>query len=98
MMARAGELAESSRHSGLYDRAIQYLYLSETRSSFAIEHEAPSASKEERFVQILRRSGDVSVISEDSLVAIQNAVVRDDFSRRRAIGRVRTGSKTDSAG
>lgn len=81
MMARAGELTESSRHSGLYDRAIQYLYLSETRSSFAIEHEAPSASKEERFVQILRRSGELSVISEDSLVAIQNAVVRDDFSR-----------------
>lgn len=81
MMARAGQLAASSQQTGLYDRAIQYLYLSETKSSFAIEHEVPNANKEERFVQILRRAGETSVVSEDYLVAIQNAVVRDDFSK-----------------
>lgn len=81
MMARAGQLAASSQQSGLYDRAIQYLYLSETKSSFAIENEIPSANREERFVQILRRAGETPAVSEDYLVAIQNAVVRDDFSK-----------------
>lgn len=81
MMTKAGDLAASSQRSGLYDRAIQYLYLSETKNNFAIEHEVPSVHKEERFVQILRRAGETPALSEDYLVAIQNAVVRDDFAK-----------------
>ncbi len=73
--------ATDARDSGLYGRAVQYLYLSETRGSFAIEREVPSANKEERFVQILRRAGEKARLSEDSLVEIQNAAVRDAFSQ-----------------
>jgi hypothetical protein len=39
-------------------RAALYLYTKETRSSFAIEHETPSRTRTERFVQALRRAFD----------------------------------------
>ena len=64
----------------LHARAVRYLYLSETRSSFAIEKEWPDASKEERFVQLLRRAGEKDSISEDWLVELQNATVRYPYA------------------
>ncbi|PTB21993.1 cell filamentation protein Fic [Trinickia symbiotica] len=67
--------------SSLYERAVSYLYLSETRSSFAIENERPSSDRQERFVQLLRRAGETTAVSEDWLVSLQNVVVRDAFSR-----------------
>jgi hypothetical protein len=81
MMRQAGELAKGSGVGEIYERAIQYLYLSETKSSFAIEREIPGAGKEERFVRILQRAGEVRDLTEDRLVEIQNAAVRDAFSR-----------------
>ena len=42
----------------MMDRAINWAYLSETDSSFAIEKEAPSQQKSERFVQLLRQAHD----------------------------------------
>jgi hypothetical protein len=64
----------------LYARAILYLFLSESKGSFAIESEKPSAGKEERFVQLLSQTGSHDQITEDWLVELQNAAVRDDFS------------------
>lgn len=84
LLARAVTFAESSRADGRYDRAVHYLYLSETRGSFAIEKEIPSADREERFVDILRRAGEQARVDEEWLVAIQNTVVRDAFSREPA--------------
>lgn len=81
LLSRAVKLAGSARASGNYERALQYLYLSETKGSFAIERETPSAHKEERFVQILRRAPNIPRLTEEQLVEIQNAVVRDDFAR-----------------
>lgn len=65
----------------LYERALNYLYLSETRSSFAIEHEAPSSDKQERFVQLLHHAGQAKHVDEEWLVSLQNAVVRDHYSQ-----------------
>ncbi len=79
-LERAVEGAADARASGMYERAVQYLYLSETRGSFAIEREVPSANKEEHFVQILRRAGETDRMSEDWLVEIQNVAVRNAFS------------------
>ncbi len=81
ILARAVDLAETTRATNHYERTLQYLYLSETRGSFAIEREAPSASKEERFVQILRQAADVPRLTEEVLVEIQNAIVRHDFAK-----------------
>lgn len=81
LMEQVANLYADSRATGYYDRAVQYLYLSETRSNFAIERETPSASKEERFVQILRHAADLAQLDEEQLVAIQNEAVRDVYSR-----------------
>lgn len=74
MMASPGETA-------MYERAIRYLYLSETRSSFAIEKEIPNASKEERFVNLLAHAGEEEQVSEDWLVNLQNIVIKDVYSQ-----------------
>lgn len=64
----------------LYKRAVQYMYLSETKGSFGIERETANAGKEERFVRLLQRAGE-NEVTEEWLVELQNAVVRDDFSK-----------------
>lgn len=67
--------AARKENPGLYERALSYLYLSETRSSFEIEKEVPTASKAERFVQLLRHADDPAPLTEERLVALQNAIV-----------------------
>ena len=81
LLSRAVQLAESEGLADAYKRAVRYLYLSETRGSFAIEQEKPSAQKEERFVQLLRRAAETPRLREEELVEIQNAAVRHDFAR-----------------
>jgi hypothetical protein len=88
---------EASTSADLYDRAVRYLYLSETRGSFAIENETPSAQKEERFVQLLRRTGERATVTEDWLADLQNTVVKDAFSHE-ASYRVRQNRLEDSTG
>jgi hypothetical protein len=61
-----------------YKRAIAYLYLKETRSSYAIEHETVSGDRQERFVGILHRAGRENleqVLSEAELTELQNVIV-----------------------
>lgn len=65
----------------LYRRALAYLYLSETRGSYAIESETPSSDKQERFVQLLKRAGEPGKVTEEWLVKLQNVIVRDVYSR-----------------
>lgn len=55
-------------------RAIQYLYIKETKSSFAIERETPNQRRADAFVAILRGMVD-SPLAKEQLVAVQNAVV-----------------------
>ncbi|CAI8998809.1 hypothetical protein EMIT0P218_80205 [Pseudomonas sp. IT-P218] len=57
------------------DRTINWAYLSETDSSFAIEKEAPSQQKSERFVQLLRQAHDRQPLTEDYLVSLQNNAI-----------------------
>lgn len=65
----------------LYRRALDYLYLSETRGGYAIESETPSFNKQERFVQLLKRAGEPGSVTEDWLVNLQNVIVRDVYSQ-----------------
>lgn len=65
----------------LYRRALAYMYLSETRGSYAIESETPSSDKQERFVQILKRAGEPGNVTEEWLVKLQNVIVRDVYSQ-----------------
>jgi len=81
LMGQAKRTLETVTDPVLFERAVNYLYLSETRSSYAIEQETPSSDKQERFVQLLRRVGETATVSEEWLVSLQNAIVRDVYSQ-----------------
>lgn len=59
----------------LLERAVNYLYLSETRSSFAIEHDVPDQARAERFRRLLEQAGSAEHLDEQTLVTWQNAIV-----------------------
>lgn len=61
----------------LLRRVAEYLYRSETRSSYAIEGETPSPDREARFLSVLEGAGTEDISSEAALVRLQNAIVQD---------------------
>lgn len=63
----------------MMDRAINWAYLHETKDSFAIEREAPSEDKSRRFIQLLRQAHQRQPLTEDYLVALQNAAVSNPY-------------------
>jgi hypothetical protein len=65
----------------ILDRAIEWSYLSETKGSFAIENEKPSQKKSEAFVNLLKKSKDNEIISEEYLCQLQNEVVNSPFDQ-----------------
>lgn len=75
----------SSLEPELLERAVNYLYLSETRSSFAIENEIPDSQRSERFRRLLERAGDDVSLEEGTFVDWQNVIVplqRAEYSYR----------------
>ncbi len=69
----------------LLERAVNYLYLAETRSSFAIEKEVPDSQRAERFRRLLERAGEDMPLEEQTFVEWQNIIVprqRAEFSYR----------------
>ena len=65
---------------GKYDpqlvrRAAAFLYLKETHSSFDIERVKPSASRAQRFADLLKEAETGAALSEERFVELQNAVV-----------------------
>ena len=57
------------------NRALNYLYTKETRSSFAIEGEAPSANRTERFVSALKAAPNFNPADKTSLIRLQGDIV-----------------------
>ncbi|MFY0992472.1 Fic family protein [Halomonas sp. C05BenzN] len=70
--------------AGMLDRAIQWAYLSETQSSFAIERESPSPDKQQRFMQLLRQAHEGKPLDEGYLVELQNSTVNNPFDKAAA--------------
>jgi hypothetical protein len=60
-------------------RALSYLYTKETRSSFAIEREEPTADRTARFVALLGRASREHWCRKPQLVTLQNAIVDPRF-------------------
>ena len=56
-------------------RAVSYLYTKETRSSFAIEGETPSASRSERFIAALKAAPDFDLGDKAALIRLQGQIV-----------------------
>lgn len=65
--------------SARMDRAINWAYLHETQDSFAIEKESPSEDKSRRFIKLLRQAHERIPLSEDYLVALQNATISNPY-------------------
>lgn len=69
---------------GLFQRASDYLYLKETRSTYGIEREAmPTADRTQRFVALLRSAGEGELhvlFSEAELVKLQNLIVDSRYA------------------
>lgn len=62
----------------IFNRATQYLYRKETKSSYEIESEKPTPDRMSRFVNLLYEAGTEpasEVLEESSLTRLQNAIV-----------------------
>ncbi|WP_416772705.1 Fic family protein [Pseudomonas sp. RHF3.3-3] len=78
ILARAHDFI-ANLPSGMMDRAINWAYLHETQDSFAIEKESPSEDKSRRFIQLLKQAHDRTPLSEEYLVALQNATLSNPY-------------------
>lgn len=84
----AKNLAERARslvatvEPAVLKRAVHYLYAKETKSSFAIEGEAPSKDRSDRFVAALMRAEKFDPSSKQSLVDLQNAIVDPRYAQK----------------
>lgn len=56
-------------------RAIDYLYLAETRSTYSIENEVPSAQRAEKFRRLLESAGEPARLTEEQLCNWHNSIV-----------------------
>jgi hypothetical protein len=56
-------------------RAVDYLYLSETRSTFSIEREIPDNQRAARFRQLLESAGQPGLVTEEQLCNWQNQIL-----------------------
>lgn len=68
----------------IFNRATQYLYRKETRSSYEIESEKPSLDRMNRFIAILHQAGAqpaAEVLNEHNLTVLQNAIVDPRYAQ-----------------
>ncbi|MCK4886300.1 MAG: Fic family protein [Planctomycetes bacterium] len=63
-------------------RAVSYLYTKETKSSFAIEHITPNATRTERFISLLHIAGKDDFVNKDALVDLQNRIVDPRYANK----------------
>jgi hypothetical protein len=80
VLTRAREFI-ASLPAEMQDRALSWAYLHETQDSFAIEREAPSEDKAQRFVKLLRQAHERHPLSEDYLVGLQNICVTNPLDQ-----------------
>ena len=61
-------------------RAVNYLYVKETMSSYQIEHEKPDASRAQKFITLLKRADTLGPLSKKILLELQNSIVDPRFA------------------
>lgn len=64
----------------VYQRALDYLYAKETKSSYAIERERPDQQRALKFVEALRNAASADCLQPRALVALQNTIVDPRFA------------------
>ncbi len=78
---RAGALVAAVEPAVL-KRAVPYLFTKETKSSFAIEGEAPSKDRTERFVAALMGADKFDASEKQSFLDLQNAIVDPRYAQK----------------
>jgi hypothetical protein len=78
MTARCTALAKNYPPD-LLRRALSFLYTKETKSSFEIERQKPSASRTERFIAMLQLAAKDDFCIKEQLIALQNRIVDPRF-------------------
>jgi len=63
-------------------RAVHYLFTKETKSSFAIEGEAPSKDRTERFVAALMRAETFDPTKKEPFIQLQNSIVDARYAQQ----------------
>lgn len=63
-------------------RAVNYMYVKETMSSFEIEREKPNPSRTRRFVELLKHADHFGPMDKKRLVELQNSVVDPRFANK----------------
>lgn len=63
----------------LVERTLQWAYLSETQSSYAIERETADPGKSRSFVELLKQAQERRILTEQYLVDLQAATVSNPF-------------------
>ena len=66
----------------LYARALRYLYTRETKSSYAIEREAPDQKRAQKFADALREAAQRDYLLKEPLVTLQQAIVDPRFANQ----------------
>ncbi|MBS0341605.1 MAG: Fic family protein [Proteobacteria bacterium] len=61
----------------MLSRAVDYLYLSETRSTYGIEDEVPDSSRAAKFRHLLEVAGEPGELTEEQLCEWQNLIVTE---------------------
>lgn len=74
LQAKVRQAVESLEPEILH-RAVDYLYLSETRSTYSIEAEIPDNNRAARFRQLLEAAGEPGPLSEEQFAGWQNRIV-----------------------
>lgn len=79
VLERLRAWATNPDNAGILDRVMNWAYLSETRDSYAIENETPSADKEHAFLNAMQHLRDRATLDEAYLVGLQNVVITNDL-------------------
>jgi len=66
----------------IQERANTYLYIKETRSSYALEYEKPSVSRTQQFVKLLSNANKIKHLTKQILVELQNYIVDSRFANK----------------
>lgn len=70
----------ASYNPRIVSRAANYLFSKETISSYAIERETPSKSRESKYVDLLRTANSISNLTKEKLIELQKATVDPRFA------------------
>ncbi len=79
-MDERAKLAMLKYPQDLLQRATRFLYIKETKSSFAIEKMEPDQKRTARFIGLLERAGRMDCYSKKELIKLQNAIVESRYA------------------